>query len=165
MSAVISAISAAAAPAGWLQGSLNPAEVAVIGHSDGAETVAGMVLVPSEFDSRVKAAVVLAGQIPTWGEQRAVRLPTLVEQGSADTINMPFHSRDLYRRLPRPKAYLDVLEGTHIGPVIGTSRQAQDLRAVVIAFLDRELHGDAAAQHQMDVFGNQPSLTALDDEL
>ena len=43
---------------------MNPSLVGIIGHSDGAITVAGMTMSTSYSDPRIKLAVVMAGAGP-----------------------------------------------------------------------------------------------------
>jgi predicted dienelactone hydrolase len=159
--ATISTLLALGAGHGWLAGRLDPHEVAVMGHSDGGETVAANVLVAADHDPRVRAAVILAGQLPTWGVIRPAAIPALVVQGSADTINPPILSRDVYRLLRHPKWYLDVVGGTHLPAVVGGDRRAQTVRAAVIAFLDATVRRATRARALLARFGNEPGITKL----
>lgn len=146
---------------GWLSGRLLRGEIAVMGHSDGGETVAGNLLVARDHDERIRAAVVLAGQLPTWGGFDPLTIPTLVVQGSADTINPPALSHGLYQRLGAPKWYLDVVGATHLQTALGNSIAARTERQAVVAFLDAMLHHDAAALGRLRRLGDEPGVTRL----
>ena len=161
MRATISTMLADSARPGWLYRRLAPHEVAIVGHSDGGETVAANLLEAADHDRRMRAAVILAGQLPTWGRLDPISIPALVVQGSADTINPPSLSRDLYAQLTSPKWYLNVLGATHLPSVVGTDRRARTVRRIVIAFLDATLRHDPAAHAQMQRLGNKPGLTQL----
>jgi predicted dienelactone hydrolase len=95
--ATISTMLAMSSTRSWLAGRLDPRAIAVMGHSDGAETAAATVLLEANHDPRVRAAVILAGQVPTWGALDPVAVPTLVMQGSADAINPPGRARRRHR--------------------------------------------------------------------
>ena len=157
----ITTMLAKSADHGWLAGRLNGHEVAVIGHSDGGETVAANVLVAADHDRHIKAAVILAGQLPTWGVFDPAPIPTLVVQGSADTINPPSLSRDLYARLSSPKWYLDVLGATHLPAIIGSDTRARAVRRIVVAFLDATLRQDPNAHTLFIHLGHEQGTTQL----
>lgn len=160
--ATISALLAAATPGGWLSATLDRREVAIVGHSDGGETVAANVLRGPDHDPRVRAAVILAGQVPTWGSLDPASIPTLVVQGNADTINPPALSRQLYGQLRTPKRYLDVLGATHMQTAAaGSDARARVVRRFVIAYLDATLRHDSHALAQMLRLGSEPGLTRL----
>ncbi|HVB27059.1 MAG TPA: hypothetical protein VNE21_04000, partial [Mycobacteriales bacterium] len=159
LSAVITAMLRAATPGGWLAGAVDPRRIALVGHSDGAETVAAMMVVPADRDPRVGAAVILAGQLPTWGgEPEPERIPILLEQGRDDTINPPYLSQDLFAALHPPKSYLDVFTGTHIEPVVGTSVDAVAVRASVVAFLDLTFHPTRSALRDLLRWADDPGV-------
>jgi predicted esterase len=159
--AVITAMLAAARPGHWLAHTLDRTRVAVAGHSDGAETAAASVLVSSDHDPRIRAAVLFAGQVPTWGVVRPDHVPTLVVQGTADTVNPPHLSAQLYSALRPPKAYLTVVGGDHAGPVMRDDVRARTVQRVMIDFLDLELLQEPSALHALHRDGNLPGITRL----
>ena len=146
---------------GWLSRRLLRREIAVIGHSDGGETVAGNLLVAPDHDRRIRAAVVLAGQLPTWGQFEPAHVPTLVVQGSADTINPPALSHSLYARLAAPKWYLDVIGATHLQTAVGSGLAARTGRHAILAFLAAMLRHDTHALVQLRRLGDEPGVTRL----
>jgi pimeloyl-ACP methyl ester carboxylesterase len=156
--AVITGLTAAARPGHWLAQTLDAREIAVAGHSDGAETAAASVLVSQDQDPRISAAVLFAGQMPTWGEIRPSSIPTLVVQGSADTVNPPQLSRDLYQRLRAPKAYLAVAGTDHMQLVSAVGARGRAVQKAFVDFLDAELGHDAAA---LSALRREVSIAAL----
>jgi dienelactone hydrolase len=164
LKAVISAMTTGAAGAPQVTSMIDPRRVAVVGHSDGGETVAAMLLVPQDADRRVSAAVILAGQIPTWGAIAPRPTPVLVEQATGDTINPPRGARALYARLDPPKAYLNVIGANHREVLIGTGRQSTLVRATIISFLDVELTRSSAARTRLREVGNQRGCCTLIEE-
>ena len=161
MRATITTMLAMSSARGWLAGRLDRHEVAAIGQSDGGETVAGNMLVAGDHDRRIKATVIIAGQLPTWGAVDPVPIPTLVVQGSADTINPPILSRDLYERLVSPKWYLDVIGATHLPAVVGADPLARTVRRIVVAFLDATLRHDRRARKRFIRLGHERGRTLL----
>lgn len=143
--AVITGLTAAARPGQWLSAILDARSIAVAGHSDGAETAAASVLVAADEDPRISAAVLLAGQLPTWGTIRPSSVPTLVVQGSADPINPPQLSLALYDALRPPKAYLNVPGADHMQIVSDAGLSGRAVQAAFIDFLDGELRHDGKA--------------------
>jgi hypothetical protein len=76
-------------------------------------------------------------------------------QGSADTVNPPWTSVQLYRADPgRARFYLDLFGATHTVPYVGTNRVERLVARVTLAFFNRyvlRLPGAAAA---MSRYGN-----------
>jgi dienelactone hydrolase len=164
VSAVIDAIGAwAAQPSHWLHAAVDPAAVAVVGHSDGATTVGGMTMSSSYRDARIKAAVVLAGApdpVLSYPGRRVV--PTLVEQATEDRYNSPADAVRLYQSVVGPRAYLSVVGAQHIWPLVGDDRIADLVRRVVVSHLNMVLKGGGAASRRaMLDAGNQPGYDSL----
>jgi dienelactone hydrolase len=161
VSAVLTAMLSAAAPGDWLAGAIDPSRVAVVGHSDGGETVAGMLLIRADRDPRVRAAVILGGQLPTWGPFRPLPVPVLLEQGGLDTINPPSNSQALWAALVPPKAYLDVFSATHLGPVTGPTPNGLVVAAVIVDFLRATLLRSRPAAAALLRDGDRPGVAQL----
>jgi len=139
----------------------DPDRVAIVGHSDGAESAAMMLLYPPYLDRRVRAAVLLGGQALPGPVQPLTGVPVLVEQGDADTINPPGLGRGLFAQLGGPKAYLELFRGTHLGALIGPEADAADLQRFVAGFLLSVLGPAPATTAELERLGNQPGLTGL----
>jgi hypothetical protein len=145
---------------GW---AMSQTQIGVIGHSDGAMTVAGMTMSTSYSDVRVKVAAVMSGAGPyglAWNHRRVV--PLIVEQATQDPYNAAANSQWLFNAVKGPRAYLTVKGPYHIWPLIGNDRVADVVRRAVIAHLDGTLKsGGTAAFWRFASAGNTPGLTSL----
>lgn len=162
MSFVISRLLAASAsPRGPLQGLIDPARVAVAGHSDGAETAFAVAYEQRFRDRRVRAAVILSGaELPPAAVARGGTTPPLLAvQGTADPINPPSASYSLFGAVARPKYLLRLLGAGHLPPYTTAMRQLRVVERVTIAFLDRYL-GDGSLD-QLVAAGRAPGVAVL----
>ncbi len=154
VSAVISQlISDSARRQGWLSGLINQARIAVAGHSDGGDTVAAVAADTCCRDHRVTGAIVLAGA--QWPPLRGRYFPPgsppmLFVQGSADPINPPGASLQLYQAdTAGPRYYLDVFGAGHLTPYEGDTAQERLVARVTTKFLDRFVAGQHPARSAM----------------
>jgi len=142
-------LAASSRPRGPLSGLLNPAAIAVAGHSDGGDTVAALAASTCCLDHKVSAAVVLAGAEwpPLGGSWFAGRTPpVLFVQGNADNINPPAASRQMYRAdTTGPRFYLDLPGAGHLTPYQGRRPPEPIVARVTTDFLDRYLAGQRSA--------------------
>jgi dienelactone hydrolase len=140
---VISSLLAAGRdPHSVLHGLPNPARVGIVGHSDGGDVSLAVAANSCCRDSVVKAAVILSGaEYSGFGGSyyRQGSPPLLVVQGSADTVNVPGCSAQLYDAAPRPKYYLDVAGAEHQPPYLDPGSDRGGVARTVIAFLDAYL--------------------------
>jgi dienelactone hydrolase len=141
MSFVISRLLAAgASPASPLYGLVDETRIAVAGQSDGAETAFATAYEAPWYDRRVRAAVILSGA----ELGRHVRVvphtaPLLAVQGTADRINPPVYTHDLFRAVGRPKFLLLLGRAGHLGPYTVPGPRLAAVESVSIAFLDHYL--------------------------
>lgn len=166
MSQVITSLLAlSAAPNGLLAGLLNPKQIAVTGQSDGGDTVAALAANSCCGDRRVVAVAVLSGAEwpPMPGRYFAHRpVPMLFEQGSADSVNYPGCSVQMYQADPaRERYYLDMFGASHTAPYWGTNAYERVVVRVTLAFFDRFVLGQAAAGPAMTRSGDVAGLSAL----
>lgn len=164
MSAVITQMqNYARQPGNFLGWAMNPNEVGIIGHSDGAMTVAGMTMSTSYNDPRIKVSEVMSGAGPyglTWNRRRVV--PTLIEQATGDPYNAPSNSQWLFNAVTGQRAYLTVNGPYHIWPLIGNDVTSDAVRRAAIAHLDGALkNGGLAAFFRLAVAGDTPGVTSL----
>ena len=164
MSAVISQMQTyAKQPGNFLATAMDSSRVAVIGHSDGGMTVAGMVLSTSYNDPRIDTAVIMAGAGPyglTWNNRRIV--PTMIEQATGDPYNDPENSEWLFNHVKGPRDYLTVYGPYHIWPLIGDDVSADMTRRAVVTQLTQKLYnGNFLAFYGLLWAGNQPGVTSL----
>jgi len=154
-----------AAPGDVLSGLLNPREIAAAGQSDGGDTVAALAADTCCTDHRLKAVAVLSGQ--EWPAMPGRYFgnpapPMLFVQGTADTINLPSTSLQLYR-LDQATAryYLDLFGANHMIPYMGTNPVERLVFRVTLAFFDRYVLGQVAALARMTREGNVSGTASL----
>jgi fermentation-respiration switch protein FrsA (DUF1100 family) len=154
-------LAASRRPGGFLAALINPAKIAVAGHSDGGDTVAALAANTCCRDPAVTAAIVLAGaewppMAGSWFTQPAP--PILLVQGDADGINPPAASITMYQAdNTGPRFYLDLLGAGHLLPYEGRGPAELVVARVTVDFLDRYLAGSptatAAMPHDAHVAG------------
>jgi dienelactone hydrolase len=154
-----------AQPRGWFSGLVNRDQVGVSGQSDGGDTVAALAANACCTDHRVRAVAVLSGAEwpPMPGRYFPHRAPPMLfVQGTADTINPPRMSLQLYQAdTAGIRYYLDLFGADHTGPYWGTNPVEQLVVRVTVAFLDRYLLGQARALTVMARDGNAGGAAAL----
>jgi fermentation-respiration switch protein FrsA (DUF1100 family) len=146
-------------------GLLDRHEVGAAGQSDGGDTVAALAANGCCTDRRLTAVAVLSGAewAPMPGRYFAHGAPPMLfVQGSADTINPPWTSLQLYRADAEPaRYYLDLFGVDHMTPYTGTNPVEQRVALVTTAFFDRYLVGQAGALATMAREGNASGVAAL----
>lgn len=118
---------------------VDPGEIAVAGQSDGGDVSAAAADNTCCRDPRIKAAVILSG-----AEASLFRgayfgsggPPLLTVQGTADTINSPACSEQLYDAAPLPRYYLNLAGASHLSAYTAAGPQLSVVLAVTTAFLD-----------------------------
>jgi dienelactone hydrolase len=139
MSYVIDRLLALSARSGDpLSGLLNPDEIAAAGQSDGGDTVAALAASTCCADHRLAAVAVLSGaEWPAMpGRYFAGRTPPMLfVQGSADTINPPWTSVQLYTAdRSSDRFYLDLLGADHTTPYWGSNPVERLVARETLAF-------------------------------
>jgi pimeloyl-ACP methyl ester carboxylesterase len=146
-------LAASRRPGGFLAGLIDPAKIAVAGHSDGGDTVAALAANTCCRDPAVTAAIVLAGaEWPPMGGSWFTRPapPILFVQGDADDINPPAASVTMYQHdTSGPRFYLDLLGAGHLPPYEDRGPAELVVARVTVDFLDRYLAGSPAAAAAM----------------
>jgi dienelactone hydrolase len=165
MSFVISSLLSLSRPgAGPLAGLLDPAQIAVAGHSDGAETALAVAYSRRFRDPRVDAAVILSG-----AEMEGVggysftheSPPLLAAQGTADTFNEPKYTNAYFKLARRPKFLLRLLGAGHLPPYSYQQPQLAIVERVTIAFLDRYLKHEPGGLRRLVSLGGVTGTSAL----
>ena len=161
--AVISTLLADGAGSGSvLAGLVDPARVGVTGQSDGGDVSLAVAVGSCCADSRVKAAAILSGaELAAFGGTYfgGRPVPMLVVQGTADEINPPGCSAQIYDAAPVPKYGLALLGAGHLPPYVEDGTDRQTVAAVTTDFFDAELAGQQAALAAMASAGAVPGVT------
>jgi fermentation-respiration switch protein FrsA (DUF1100 family) len=169
MSYVISSLLALSdQPHDLFSGLLDPREIAAAGHSDGGDTVAALAANGCCSDHRLTAVAVLSGA--EWPPMPGRYFPhgatgtppMLFVQGSADTVNPPWTSLQLYRADgARARYYLDLFGADHMTPYVGTNPAERVVARVTLAFFNRYVLGQTGAVTTMTRDGDVSGTAAL----
>jgi len=157
-----------------LWGLVNAAEVGLAGHSDGGDVSLAVADNTCCRDPSVRALVVLSGaELSSFGGTyfSGPQVPLLVVQGSADTVNVPACSAQIYDEASGPKYYLDLLGAHHEAPYVQAPRDARAAasaaryRSVVARattdFFEAELDAKRAGVTWLERAGNVPGVAQL----
>jgi len=126
---------------------IGPGDVAVAGHSDGGDVALALTAAPCCRFFTPRAALILSGaELASFGSDyfSGGSVPMLVVQGTADAINPPGCSTEIYNQDPGTKYYLSLAGADHLEPYTEAGPAASVVAAVTIDFLDRFLRGDAS---------------------
>lgn len=152
-------------PGDVLSGLIDSNEIAAAGHSDGGDTVAALAANTCCVNHRFAAVAVLSGA--EWPEMPGKYFtkatpPMLFVQGSADTINPPSASVQLYDADQNTESYyLDLLGADHYDPYWGTNDFEQIVARVTLAFFDRYVLGRPDELAAMAADGNVRGTATL----
>ena len=150
---------------GPFSGLLDPHRVGAAGQSDGGDTVAALAANTCCTDHRLKAVAVLSGAEwpPMPGRYfPGAAPPMLFTQGSADTVNPPWLSLQLYRAdSAKARYYLDLSGASHLIPYEGTNPAERLTARVTLAFFDRYVLGQPQALQTMTRDGNVTGAATL----
>jgi len=141
MSFVISQLlGASASSSSPLHGVVDPQRIAVAGQSDGGMTAFAAAYERPWRDPRVRAAIVLSGaELGRRVQLDPSAAPLLAVQGTADHVNEPKYSLELFRAVSRPKFLLLLRHAGHLAPYTVPGARLAAVQRVSIAFLDRYL--------------------------
>jgi pimeloyl-ACP methyl ester carboxylesterase len=152
-------------PGGELSGMISPAKVAVAGHSDGGDTVAALAAMSCCRYPGLRATVVLAGaEWPAFAGHwfSAPTAPMLFVQGTADAINPPAASLQLYQAdKSGARYYLQLVGAGHLAPYEGIGPAEPIVARVTVAFLDHFLAADGVAVGAMHSSGDIAGVSKL----
>lgn len=165
MSFVISSLLAqSASAASPLAGLIDPAEVAVAGHSDGAETALAVAFGRRFRDARVDAAMIFSGaemsgvggyRFPLGGP------PLLAAQGTADRFNEPRYTNAYFKRAQQPKFLLRLLGAGHLPPFTYEQPQLAIVERVSLAFLGLYLRREPVLLESLLASGTDAGKSVL----
>jgi dienelactone hydrolase len=165
MSFVISSLLAASsAGSGPLAGLIDPSRIAVAGQSDGGDTALAVAYNEHFHDPRVGAAVILSGaEMPGVGGFTfpAGSPPLLATQGTADTVNPPSLSDEVFHAAQRPKYLLSLTGAAHLPPYSVQQPQLGIVERVTLAFLDGYLKSRPQALQRLKPLGSVAGKASL----
>ncbi len=147
-----------------LNGLIAGSKVAVVGQSDGGDVSLAVAADSCCRDPAVKAAVILSGaELQAFGGSYYTGggVPLLAVQGSADTINAPSCSDELYDQAPRPKFYVELIGAQHLQPYVDPGRDRALVAKVVVDFLHRYLEGRSSGLQALHRDANAPAAASL----
>jgi dienelactone hydrolase len=125
-----------------VRGIVDPARIAVAGHSDGGDTALAVAYDARFRDRRVDAAIILAGaEIPFLSSFRfpPAGPPLLAVQGTADVINLPSATQLFFAAAAPPKYLLTLFGMGHLPPYSTAQPALGVVERTTIAFLNRYL--------------------------
>jgi dienelactone hydrolase len=150
---------------GLFAGLLAPSKIGIAGQSDGGDTVAAVAASACCIDRRVKAVAVESGsEYPTLPGSYFTKTPgpVLFSQGSADVINPPGCSVQMWRDdRNKTRFYLDLFGASHTEPYWGPNRYEEITARVTLAFFDRYVLRQPGQGTVMSKQGNKAHLAAL----
>jgi hypothetical protein len=148
-----------------LGGRIDPARIAVAGHSDGAAIAFGDGYQPNRLDVRVRAVVAYAADLGYLGSYQPNGRPILHVLSDHDEYN-PYDEAIAWDRsvLEPPKTPLSLWNATHGPPYSNPADPHFDLVArVTISFLDSTLKAHPEAMFYAGIYVSEhPDLAALD---
>lgn len=120
----------------------DPDDVAVAGHSDGAETALAAGTRSSPSGEPSYRAIIVFGAQPVPGSAGR-NPPILVGQGDQDSINPPSNGYSTFDQSASPKYLLILKGGGHLPPLEPGSAWLPGIEAVTEAFLDAYITRDS----------------------
>jgi predicted dienelactone hydrolase len=165
MSLVISSLQSAQDPAeSRISAMIDSSRIAVSGHSDGGDTALAVAYEQSVRDTRVKAAVILAGAKDPFAPDFTMAAdgpPLLAVQGTDDTINPPDQTDAFFGQAARPKYLLKLVGAGHGPPYMEPGQDLEEVEKMTLAFLNRYLKGRPAALSRYVASGSAGSDSTL----
>ena len=163
MSFVIGAVTELSHHDGPLSGLVADGPVAVMGHSDGGVTAAGVAFTDAAADPRVGAAVILSGArgwFPGgWFDTQSP--PLLAVHGTADDINPIGASQTLIAGATGEHHLIGVDGGSHIAPFTTDDTRVAITR-IIVDFLRSALEHDINAASDFTAHTDTDGLHLLD---
>ncbi|HEX2024594.1 MAG TPA: hypothetical protein VHF00_07790 [Acidimicrobiales bacterium] len=155
-------------PGGPLSGSVDAARIGAAGHSMGAGVTMGLAYNECCQDRRVKAAVILAGSVPSVYRGVYFRPPSppiLVVHGEADESLPYLGGRRVFLDAGVPKFFLTIVGGNHNAPYSPGGRGADVVMAATVDFLDTYLKGRPDGITRLEAHTDKPGVAKLESEI
>ncbi len=139
---------------------IDPARVAVAGHSDGAEAALAASVAPVSLGQPRIRAVMAMSVSPVSDGATLANPPALVTQGDDDSINAFEEGQRTYGQVVGPKYFLDLLGGEHLAPLEAGSAWLPTVTRVTEDFVDLYVAGGGSAS-RLIADANHAPLTSL----
>lgn len=155
-------------PAAPINGLVNTNDIAAAGQSDGGDTTLAFADNSCCRDQAVKAAIVLSGaEFPPYGGQYfpSPAIPLMVAQGTADTVNPPQLSAQIYAQAPAPKIYLQLLGADHLEAYTEVNPYEQAVLKTSLAFLATYLRQAPASVTRLGTVGDVTNVASESADL
>lgn len=155
-------------PGSVLHGIVDATDVGLAGQSDGGDVSLAVADNSCCRIGTVKAVAILSGaefkgfpgQYFTPG---AASPPILVAQGTADPVNVPACSVQIFNAAPSPKYYLELLGATHLAPYVQATPWQSAVAAVTTDFFEAELAHEPGALAAMATAGDVSGTAQLSE--
>ena len=145
-------------------GLVNTQEIAATGQSDGADAALAVGYNSCCTDTRIKAVISLSGaELSSYPGKYFVTAgpPLLVVQGTADEINQPSGSQEVFASAHPPKYFETLIGADHLDGYQQVDPYSDVVRVVTGSFLDYYLKGESGALKTMNNAGNVAGVASL----
>jgi len=145
------------------EGLVDPTRIAVVGHSDGADTALAVGYRPGDVDPRIGAVVAAAPDpmtLPSGSTPVTSRVPLLLVHGDHDSVVPYASSTTVAGQVRAPGWFLTLRGADHLPPVAGPSAWTDLLDGAVATFLHDALSG-AVARYDTDLGLGSTPLASL----
>jgi len=135
-------------------------EVAVVGHSDGADVALLVGYAPGTVDARV-GAVVADAPDPMAAPPPPSAVPLLLVQGTEDSVVPYAASATVFAQVAAPTAYLTLVGADHLPPIAGGTPWTPVLDDAVARWLDATVAHRGPAPGPTTVPAPDPSVATV----
>ncbi|WP_203815440.1 alpha/beta hydrolase family protein [Paractinoplanes ferrugineus] len=140
-------------------GQIDTDRIAAAGHSAGGVTTLGML--SGTRDTRLKAAVVLAGRQLVTTPLQGAATPILFVHGKLDDTVAIADARSVYNAMTWPKAFMTVTRGNHVA----TSAELPAIAATSTDFWRWSLFADETAKSRLAADATEGGLATFEESL
>lgn len=119
---------------------IDSSQVAVVGHSDGADVALMLAYEQGSADPRIRAVMADAPD-PITAPIQPSSVPLLLVQGTADSIVPYSASQTVFQQVKAPIFYLSLIGADHLEPISGGTPWTASLDTAAVDFLDTSVAG------------------------
>jgi pimeloyl-ACP methyl ester carboxylesterase len=139
---------------------IDRSQIAVVGHSDGADVALMAGYQVGRLDPRVRAVVADAPD-PLSGSIASSTAPLLLIQGTADSVVPYSASQTVFGQVRAPDYFVSLLGADHLPPIAGGTEWTPVLDEDVADFLDATVAGRGSGAAALISELDDPPLTRL----